>query len=802
MTNLPDNRSKETVDPTEHLPEPIRSLAKCGKVFGVAVDKKPFLPARWKEDKRLLKTYSEAVGARDELIADGKNAVVYMVMTDTPYRLLDFDPDKVTGQLRPAQIESLAYYRNKVNAPILESSSDVGRHIPVEDKDRQLPKIGSSLVEAGKIPFEIKHDLMYITGKIIHERPIPAIDQKTIDKVKIFQKSATTKPKAIRRSKKALADLREAIQWCYDNNITNVITNNATFSCFAIGSNQIGLPLDEQEEFCESQEGDKKDIRARLESTNDHPDDQRASLMSLFKKRGYESEDTQPPDETFIVAPSLGRKGGFEYCLNQIGIEVRYNELVGIEVKIPDKEWQELDDNLFETIANKIVAKKAVKRSNHGWIPFEPSNETMRSIYTSMAKENPPFNPTREWLKTIEAKEDLAAIDEFLSCYKIDGYDRAKEAGFTEDVIKEYYRAGVILMMAGWIMRSLKPGCLYDKLVVLIGDRGCGKGLGLMLQLPPQKVDEVNGRIIPNKAFSNKCRISDERKDWYVNRRCSLGEVTELIGFSKPGNEKIKALISSTTDKQELKYKNYALEVDKSHAWVGTSNNKHFKPADGEGDRRIYPLDLTYGFPGGKRVTREKIPKILNDDWRIRAVGHILWLLEKGYSADHRDWSDEVEELREFMIGQSSRHYTRIEQAFIAVAYGTTEYYRNEYIEGRTIKIEKVEWAFYKYSKMLNSNGYNEILRLGLPFNPSNYPEKMPTWMRLLTLHDKAMVDKYGVDTIKMVAREHMGWEWKDEPHERNGFKRCRNWLIPNPKHGDPDNPDTQDEIDLCDAFR
>ena len=802
----------------DDLPEPIRSFAKCGKVFGVAVDKIPVLPAKWR-DKTLLKKYSQAIGARDQMIKEGKNAVLYMVMTDTPYRLLDFDADKETGKLRESQTKVIEHYQSNGHSA-MKSSSDVGRHMIVEDKDRQLPKIGNNLVEAGKIPFEVKHDLVFLTENIINERPPRTLDDTSIKKIKAVKepetlpreasttkpdkpskvskakpnKVSTTKPKkpfnlAKAKQKEALAVLRDAIKYCKDNNITDVIRDDSTFSEFVMGAKQVKQPFDEQYNFCDSQGGDKTNIRQRIESTNEPKTDRRAALFKLFEDRGYVVPSKEPPKGTFEVDHELGRKRGFQYCLEKIGIKVRYNELVGIEIKLPDKDWQELNDDLFENVANDYVAVRAVKKSKNTWLPFEPSNETMRSVYTSMAFKGERYNPTREWLKQIPVKEDPEAIDIFISCYQMDCYGRLAEGGYTPEEIKEYTQAFVILMMSGWIRRSLTPGCISEIIAIIVGPRGCGKGLGLKLQLPPKGIDPISGEIIPNDAFGDRCQISDERQAWYKNRRCSLGEVTELVGFSKPGNEKLKASLSATHDKHELKYKNYATSEPRAYNWTGTSNNKHFKPADGEGDRRTAVNDLGYGFEGGKKVVSRELPKILNDEWRRRAVGHILWLIKvKGYTGQPKDWSDKVEEMREFMVGQSTKHYSRIEQALIAVAYGTTEHYKMVFKgpEVGSIAEPKPEWRHYNYHKLLNADGnnYNSILRNGLPFNPPNYPETMPTWIRLLTLHDKQMVDKYGADTIKLVATAHMkGWKWIEE-RERKGFNRCRGWLIPDPKHG------------------
>ena len=597
-----------------------------------------------------------------------------------------------------------------------------------------------------------------------------------------------TKPtKQIRQTKKALAELRSAIEWANDNGITNVITDNATFSCFALGANQIGLPIEEQIEFCESQEGDKTGIAARLRSTNSKEDDQRASCLSLFRNKGWvvKKKEIPPPEGTLPVPDDLGSSRGFMWCLERLGIQVRANELVGIgiEVKLPGKGWQELQDEIQQVVAIDYVAAKCVRKAMHGWTPFEINEQKIRGVFLLLSTRQPPVNETRNWLKSIDRKyikDDISGIDEYIACYKIDGYGRLADGGYTKEQIREYYRAGFILKMATWILRSLFPGCLVDKFVVAVGERACGKGIAMQLELPPEHICPKTGRITPNKAFKDNCHLSSDRTHFYHNRTCSLGEVTELVGFSKPGNEKLKAIISATHDHVEMKYRNYSQSIPKSYGLVGTTNNRNFKPADGEGDRRTFVLDLGYGFAGGRRVTRIEIPKVLTNEWRLRAVGYILWLIEQGYCADTKDWSPIVEEMREFLVGQSSKHYPRIEQALIDIADGMADTQR--VING--LPTIKREWERYGYQDLTSTiaGGDTQIRREGLPFNPDRWPQNLPTWMRLLTLHDKGLVDRHGADTIKLVATEHLGWTWHAEPKSGHGWnKPCRNWLIPNP---------------------
>lgn len=800
---------KRIVDVNEHFlkdePEPIRQMAKYGRVWGVAMDKRPILPMSWKKHSEKLMIFTDAVGKRDALKANGQNVVLYYVLGKTPIRTLDFDPDKETGQLTVWQEEVLDHYRNVHKAPIEVSLSGVGRHVYLFDNDKQLPKIGDTYVKGGSSPFEIKHDLIYVTGKWEQVCPIPAVDQYTIDIANKAKPPAETKPSKppvaeVHTPATTIAEHEERepntekaadrltadliIKWFKDSKTPLCPTNDSfLIVCHALLT--CGYTKEELIKLMRSEEGYTNDAYKRICSFK--PEGRQiASLVKYANEHGYNSGKKEKNDETkddakpeITVDPRLGKAAGFEHCLNKLGIEIRNNELVGIEVKFPNKEWLELDDAVFDTLSVDYIAKHCFKKVNKQWIPFEIDVATRRQVINNLARKQPSYNETREWLHTIDAKEDWDAIDEYLSCYKIDGYGRLADGGYSDEDKKEYYRAGFVLKMATWIMRSLKPGCLFDKFVIDVGERGCGKGLGLQLNLIPQHVCPTTGEITPNKAYKDGCRLSDDRSAWYHNRRCSLGEVTELIDFNKAGNEKLKSIISATHDHQELKYHNYSVSVPKSYGLIGTTNDRNVKTPDGEGDRRLFVLDLACGFVGGREAVRKMIPAILTDSWRIRAVGHILWLIKNGYCANTKDWSAKVEEMREFMVGQSSKHYPRIEAALLAIANGTVDYLDNVKIRDNVHAIQRKEWKHFGYRDLLDRNGYNAIKRHGLPFNTDRYPENQATWMRLLALYDKALVDRYTADTIKLVATEHLGWEWFAGRKQAHGYKQSRNWLIP-----------------------
>ena len=831
---MPNDKNTPTIADTiasyrENIPIELRHLRR----WHVHIGK---LPTDLWTDQCRLKTFDEAIALlEDQQWLDDRRRYfkkkynkeaslkppgLLFVLRNTDYWVGDYDPRKTYDQfkttgnyivptgLKAGRLEELGedqqrcldqHKRDQWGYP---SSSNVGGHVWIRRSDCR--KIGDNVVHVKIgdqyiVPFEIKHEIIYFAPILtpFNDRTTigsncPIFD-KAVEAANLYDKQRTTKPARVERPvddtwyERTQRRLLDQYRWCHQQQIDLIPADHdgyggwikrlkafgfANEKITSIAENCPGfVAVKDHEDIAAATPYDNPRLQARIEF------DRLKALGAAGKKPSKKKQDTDVSTDLIKIPASLGKANGFKRALQLCGVEVRYNELVGIEVRVGyDGKWRELDDAVFHDIAINIVAKRCLREVNKRYVPFELDGETKRAIFLMMAKEQPPYNPTREWINRIPAKEDRAAIKEYMNCYLIDCYGRLADAGFHHDQIEDYYLTGFELMMAGWIMRSLKPGCLYDKFVVLIGEKGCGKGLGLQLQLPPEDVDPVTGKITPNRAFKDQCRLSDDRSAFFHNRKASLGEVTELIGFSKPGNEKLKAIISSTEDNQELKYQNYNTTFPKHYGLVGTTNNLNFKPADGEGDRRTYPMDLGYRWPGGKKVTAEMIPKILTDEWRRRAIGHIKWLIENGYRADHRDWPDDVEAMRNVMVGQASKQYPRIEAALTALAHGTVT---THIVDRDGNEREKEDWAFYGYRRLILHEG---LLFEGLPLNPTNHPDNQPTWMRLLALYDKTLVDKYDADKVKFVAIEHLGWTFHPEPKRAYGHKKQRNWLIPNPK--------------------
>ena len=401
---MSDDKSPYNHSLYDELPEPLKSLAKCGKVFGVQINKKPEFPKKW-SDKRLLKKFNDAVELRDQLIEEGKNAGLYMVMTDTCYRLFDFDADKDTNKLRPKQLEAIDYLQKQGHS-LMESSSGVGRHIIVKDKDKQLPKVGPELVKAGKVPFEVKHDLVFLTCKILsNNQPPQPIDDASLKKIRTIKgletsprSATTTNPNKVFRLNKAdqeeaLEKLRDAIKYCKDNNITDVIHDESTFSEFVMGAKQFKQPFDEQYYFCDSQDGDKTNIRQRIESTNEPKTDRRAALFKLFKNKGWKEKqipnnNKTQPTPTIQLHLADGQVQNIKIALDKLGFKFRYHELKGDQVMFPDSDkWEDLNDDKEAKINVNWLAnleKVGILARNNKNVAFNTPMTVRREVLLSI----------------------------------------------------------------------------------------------------------------------------------------------------------------------------------------------------------------------------------------------------------------------------------------------------------------------------------------------------------------------------------------------------------------------------------
>ena len=482
-----------------------------------------------------------------------------------------------------------------------------------------------------------------------------------------------------------------------------------------------------------------------------------------WSKAGFKSKKTRreepPPDGKIPIPSELGYQNGFRYCLEELGFAVRYHELQDIQVRFPGEErWRKLDDQVLSSLSVDYVAKSYVIKTRGSWVAFEVSRSIRMEVIETMASGSSPVNPTRDWLKTIEAKEDWGAIDTIVNCYKIDCYFRLSSAGYTGEQINEYYRFYFVIRFAGIILRSTRPGSLFDLLGVMVGEEGVGKGLGLQLTLEPQGMDE-DGDVIPNEAYKSGCRLSADRDAWFHNRQCSFGEIGELVGLNTIDNERAKSIISDTHDHIEHKFKNYKQSYPKTYHLEGTTNIEKFKSPDNKGGRRFVIGDFDFGIEGGKEGVKREMPKRLNSEWRRAAFGHVKWLIEAKQLWSC--WSPEVEKMRALMVEESQRGYQNLESVLLKIS--------SMFLRG-TINHE-TRFAFFDLPNR------EQILKYGLPIDNSKLPNNLPTWMRLFL--EIAPIPMHVYRNNLETAMKSLGWTIIKGSRCYMGYPHCRKWAIP-----------------------
>lgn len=280
------------------------------------------------------------------------------------------------------------------------------------------------------------------------------------------------------------------------------------------------------------------------------------AFRAYAHKKGVDI-NKKAPEGGLIVPFGLSSASAFRYCLTQLGFEVRYHETRGQQVLYPNtKEWVDCADDERNNIFQEYVTLQCHRQTQDGFVQVNYPKTTRDDVFSFMAMKKK-YHPIREWLQSIPAKENPSSVDRWLECYRLDGNNTLADAGKTTAQIIDYYTAGILSIGAGLYRRVTDPGCLYDVFVVLVGDQGCGKGLGLKLLLPVEIT--TNGQVIANECFCSNGRIGLKNEGEMYNelqkrKRSSLCEISELVGLNKSMVEALKAHISSSVDYVRPKY--------------------------------------------------------------------------------------------------------------------------------------------------------------------------------------------------------------------------------------------------------
>ena len=174
------------------------------------------------------------------------------------------------------------------------------------------------------------------------------------------------------------------------------------------------------------------------------------------------------------------------------------------------------------------------------------------------------YHPVQEYLAALPAWEGKTSIDSLFT-----KYFGAEDGG----AIRSYGRK----MMIGAVARAMMPGCKLDNMVILSGPQGAGKSRGV--------------RALAPTWFSDAPLQIGDRDAVLALHNVWLYEVAELDSFRGRAAQKIKAFLSTQSDRYRGVYSRHYTMSHRSCIFVGTTNEERFL-RDSTGNRRFWPVQI------------------------------------------------------------------------------------------------------------------------------------------------------------------------------------------------------------------
>lgn len=173
------------------------------------------------------------------------------------------------------------------------------------------------------------------------------------------------------------------------------------------------------------------------------------------------------------------------------------------------------------------------------------------------------YHPVRKWLESLPEWDGVRRCETLF----ID-YLGAPDSEYTRLVARK--------MMAGAVMRVMKPGIKYDLVPVLMGSQGIGKSMFCSM--------------LGGKWFSDSPTSMQDKSGMESIRGVWIQELSELSAMKRAEIENVKAYISRQVDRFRPAYGHVVEEHPRECIFIGTTNTDTFL-RDDTGNRRFLPID-------------------------------------------------------------------------------------------------------------------------------------------------------------------------------------------------------------------
>ncbi len=186
---------------------------------------------------------------------------------------------------------------------------------------------------------------------------------------------------------------------------------------------------------------------------------------------------------------------------------------------------------------------------------------------------------TRSALIETAHRNEYSSLVAWLDSLKWDGAERL--GGFFHDAYAcestGYTRACAEVLFISGVARAYQPGCQADVMVVLIGDQGLGKSMGMagLCPDPTWYADDLGCDLFDKKAGEGL------RGKWMV-------EFSEFSRINRATLDVAKAFISRRSDYYRPAYGRTHKDYPRTCIFVGTTNDDH--PLHDRENRRFMPI--------------------------------------------------------------------------------------------------------------------------------------------------------------------------------------------------------------------
>ena len=231
--------------------------------------------------------------------------------------------------------------------------------------------------------------------------------------------------------------------------------------------------------------------------------------------------------------------------------KIRYNEFSKMIEFDGEPIRDQVETNLLLWIAKKYDLEMPTKRV---------------SEVLAVVADKHPIHPVREWL------EQLAW----------DGTERVSS------LLCEYFGADDTPLVremslkwaVGCVARIYQPGCKLDTVLVIQGPQGARKSTAFR-------------KLTGNDAWFSDTLVDFRNKDAYQQLQgVWIYELAELDNVKRSDIGAIKAFLSAQVDKYRPSYGRHVQTYPRSTAFVGSTNDLEFLPADPTGSRRFWPVKI------------------------------------------------------------------------------------------------------------------------------------------------------------------------------------------------------------------